>query len=962
MDLVKNWGCIGYALLALIIGGLTQEAKGTCMIIGILLVILIIVMLVSKLLTKRLMRKFKYKKDTYPHAYFFFLKEARIFNSENNLTKQDIKKILSFSQTEWEKREELELKRIQQEKQVIAEYNMIRANYPDGLTCWEKEHPSASILLIVSNIREIIDFDKRQKEFLITEEWEKAQTAFSKLCRSKKSTTSHSGCYFYNINFQKTDYKGESIKGEYRIWQFFFSEFCTANDLDYTHFRRIQENNINIEKYKEGKIEFPSYYSKEIYDFIKSLDVPVQIITFGAEFNESLQEQVLTLDLAILGLQSSALHHVNELSSNYVVIIDEVTTQLQFAERCESVMKKFEHQKPCIVYISLMKEYSRDEMCMLIDKKAVEVRQQEQIKNEVKSISNSLKSADIETAKEKVQKIKNFAVSSNVDKELVDIINKVEETVKNDYAIGIIDDFEIQHVDYFIPPFVQDKNNWKYPVTKYPENGCIVFPYRRKAIARRGFSEANFQNYLQDIFNGYDLLILGDCNILPVEDNRPFEPDIAIICKKHPSIRIDIEIDEPYAAFTRKPIHYVGCGDDFRDALLNNIGWIVIRFTEYQVFYNPKECAALIAQVLHYIQPSMTLPIDFLSCSTPKEVERWTEIEAKVMASENIREKYLNHEFGIVDNEELEVADIKQTEKEKVCAQRMKPLMFETYHRGKNDKLEESVFYERDVHIQFYPQEHIYLYNGQEQFIPVSSVISCFFKPFDSYYWSKYKANQRNVSQGQVLEEWDAKGACSRNVGTFMHMQIENYYEGLTYQQEFSFKYEGKYVQINKQISLECEYMQFIEFLKNHTFKPFRIEWAVFDEELKIAGTIDMIHKCGNAFNIYDWKRSHRIVNFMGEPIAVNNYGEKGLGELNHIEDTPYWHYCIQQNLYRYILEKNYAIMVEKMYLVVFCDNINEYIKLEVPRMDEVIVSIVRACKNGTIKKQLRSLQGENLS
>lgn len=75
--------------------------------------------------------------------------------------------------------------------------------------------------------------------------------------------------------------------------------------------------------------------------------------------------------------------------------------------------------------------------------------------------------------------------------------------------------------------------------------------------------------------------------------------------QKHPSIRIDIEIDEPYAAFTRKPIHYIGCGDDFRDALLNNIGWIVIRFTEYQVFSNPKRCAAFIAQVLHYIQPSM---------------------------------------------------------------------------------------------------------------------------------------------------------------------------------------------------------------------------------------------------------------------------------------------------------------------------------------------------------------------
>ena len=79
----------------------------------------------------------------------------------------------------------------------------------------------------------------------------------------------------------------------------------------------------------------------------------------------------------------------------------------------------------------------------------------------------------------------------------------------------------------------------------------------------------------------------------------------------------------------------------------------------------------------------MVLPIDFLSCSTPKEIERWTEIEAKVMASENTREKYLNHEFGIVDNEKLEIADITQTEKERVCAKRMKPLVFSSNSKSK---------------------------------------------------------------------------------------------------------------------------------------------------------------------------------------------------------------------------------------------------------------------------------------
>ncbi len=956
---MKEW--IGAILFTVIVMGFLEDAKVISIILVVFLAILIIIAQIRNMLDKRLLRKFERLEKVYPNAFSLFKKELRIFKSKNNFTKQDINKFLAFSEADWEKKEKLELKRIQQEKQILSEYNEIKAKYADGLICWEKEHPSASRATTVSNITDIINFDNRQKIFLLAEEWEQKQNSFSKLCRSKKSAMPHSGCYFYNINFPKINYKGESINGNYCVWQFFFDDFCSATDLDYTNFRRTVENNNNIEKYKEGKMNIPSYVSIEISSFIKSLDKPVQLIAFGAEFDENLEVQFLTFDLAALGFQSYALHHIDEISSNYVVIIDGVTTQVQFVERCESVIRKFKNQKPCIVYISLMKEFSREEMQELIDKKNREVQLQKQVTDEINSISKALISADIETAKDKVQKIKNFTQANNVDKELITKINEAEEKVRKDYTEGIVDNFDTQYVDYNASLFIQDKNRWKYPVVKYPECGNVVFPYRRKAIARRGFCEVSFQNYLQDIFKKCKLLILGDCNILPVENNRPFEPDIAIICKKHPSIRIDIEIDEPYAAVTRKPIHYVGCGDDFRDTILNNIGWIVIRFTEYQVYANPKECAALIVQVLYSIHPSMVLPIDLLSASIPKEVERWTEIEAKIMASEKLREKYLNHEFGIANNEQLEVADIKQTEKEKGCARFVKPIVFEYKQRKTNNK-EYITFEKRDAHIQFYPQEHIYLYNGQEQLIPVSSVISCFFKPFDSFYWSEYKANQRHVPQGQILEEWDVKGTRSRDVGTFMHQQIENYYKGLPYLQEFPFRYNGKYIHLNEQINLEIEYGQFVEFLKNHEFKPFRTEWAIYDEELKIAGTIDMIHKRGDVFDIYDWKRSHRIVDIFGEPIATNNYGEKGLGELDQIDDTPYWHYCIQQNLYRYILEKNYDIKVGKMYLVVFCDDTNEYRKLDVPRMDGTIVSIVKACKNGTVKKRLISLRGENLS
>ena len=76
-------------------------------------------------------------------------------------------------------------------------------------------------------------------------------------------------------------------------------------------------------------------------------------------------------------------------------------------------------------------------------------------------------------------------MSKSVDKELIDVICKTEKKIESDYAVGVVDDFDIQYVDYLMPSVVQDKSNWKYPVTKYPEDGCIVFPQKKSYSKKR---------------------------------------------------------------------------------------------------------------------------------------------------------------------------------------------------------------------------------------------------------------------------------------------------------------------------------------------------------------------------------------------------------------------------------------------------------------------------------------------
>ena len=133
-------------------------------------------------------------------------------------------------------------------------------------------------------------------------------------------------------------------------------------------------------------------------------------------------------------------------------------------------------------------------------------------------------------------------------------------------------------------------------------------------------------------------------------------------------------------------------------------------------------------------------------------------------------------------------------------------------------------------------------------------------------------------------------------------------------------------------------------------FKPFRTEWAIYDEDIKIAGTIDMLHCRDGLFDIYDWKRSNKVLDSLGNPIVHNSFGQTGKDKYRNIDDTPYWHYCLQQNLYRYILESKYKIKVGKMYLIIFSELQNDYKKLEVPYMDEAISLIIGDCKKGIMK------------
>jgi len=120
--------------------------------------------------------------------------------------------------------------------------------------------------------------------------------------------------------------------------------------------------------------------------------------------------------------------------------------------------------------------------------------------------------------------------------------------------------------------------------------------------------------------------------------------------------------------------------------------------------------------------------------------------------------------------------------------------------------------------------------------------------------------------------------------------------------------------------------------------KPYRTEWMVYHEELKICGSIDMIFENEDGtLQIYDWKRCKSIEyeSFMG---ATAN-----LPCISHMPDTNFWHYSLQLNMYRRILQDKYDKKVTGLYLMcLHPDNYNKnYQRIEVPLMDEEISELL---------------------
>ncbi|WP_396596293.1 hypothetical protein [Dokdonia sp. R86516] len=478
----------------------------------------------------------------------------------------------------------------------------------------------------------------------------------------------------------------------------------------------------------------------------------------------------------------------------------------------------------------------------------------------------------------------------------------------------------IKRVNYNL---IETESETDFPILKIPNQNSIVRKHRNGSTKRRGFKETSFQKSIEHFFSE-NFEISGNTRLNTGENTRPYEPDIAIIGYSDYNIRIDIEIDEPYAGITRQPTHCTG-DDVNRDNYFKNRGWIVIRFSEYQIHTQEKECLKYIAEIISSIDSSIQIPSELKTVNKIIVEKVWDVVQSQKWEKLKYREEYLNHEFQRIE-EEKEILergfDPQEIEEEKF----VKSTSFGKEEISRKISFNHHNTHNRDQRIKFFSDKHIYTIDGVT-FPSASTIVGRFFQEFDSWGIAS-RLSPNNPLFGLDIEEivriWNQKGQDAANLGTFLHEQIENFYLKQTYERTE-------------------EFYQFENFVNDHpNLEPHRSEWRIFDDNFGVAGTIDLIVKNEQNFDIYDWKRSKKIINvFDGQPIKNNRWGKCGVGKLSHIPDTTYNKYCLQQSLYRFILEENYNINVNNMYLIIVHPEYTNYYKVKVPYLRDEVKKIL---------------------
>jgi hypothetical protein len=250
--------------------------------------------------------------------------------------------------------------------------------------------------------------------------------------------------------------------------------------------------------------------------------------------------------------------------------------------------------------------------------------------------------------------------------------------------------------------------------------------------------------------------------------------------------------------------------------------------------------------------------------------------------------------------------------------------------------------HERDANICFSDEGHLYFIRGRsEGLVSTTAFVHEYFEAFDpqaialklvrrpdfrtNSRYAMYRHMTADTEAGVVLAlctSWEENGRTASAAGTLLHRNIELYYNDVP-------------VDDDPRVEFCRHFKTYYMRMKTDGWVPFRTEWLVYDEVYKLTGSIDCVfyHPVSGKYIIRDWKMSKKISKF--------GFGKTGQPPLQHLADCNFTHYALQQNVYKFLLERNYGLKIDNMAIVIFHSSNDNFVEYDIPDMQPEIYDML---------------------
>lgn len=261
--------------------------------------------------------------------------------------------------------------------------------------------------------------------------------------------------------------------------------------------------------------------------------------------------------------------------------------------------------------------------------------------------------------------------------------------------------------------------------------------------------------------------------------------------------------------------------------------------------------------------------------------------------------------------------------------------------------------------------EHCYLSKKDgSKYISVTTLIGLYEQPYDKNFWASYKACEfllgndfydlkkkllankiwkddylkeynldKNIfvkKRNEILESYRINNEASCKRGSEIHSKLENLFYDKDEKHIRKYAGGGNFTIKKGDYRLDVDRAIYPEFLISYEF----------DKYLRISGQVDFLQITDNEVVIRDWKSNKEI--------KKESYFDKTTKSrqmmkfpLNNIQDTNFWHYCLQLSTYAYLLEKiKPSLKIKHLYINHFDHNGNET-EYECPYLKDDVIKML---------------------